>query len=326
MILLRILLLLFGIHCANGQNTSTKEERDIQNEKVRKEAKKYLNHSSTIQIVDNPTTNTSNKLEGLIKYTCTRQIGEYKMKDSSPKDEKFVNYGLLLFDGSSASYFYVSANNNTIQAIGDSTKIIKNNNKQQKPIIQQFQNLSKIPPQLLISSERTKAKRYIVADVMYEIPWKLSKETKKIQNIECFSAQAEYRGRVWTAWYAPSIPISSGPWKLYGLPGMILEAEDREGLVRFEAISVNIPSNSLELKDVLTIPLPDDPKEKAINTKEYSTLAERDILNAEKMSMTKDGAGSGQMFYSVSGIEIFDFEKNLNMKSKQQKLSDTPKK
>jgi hypothetical protein len=28
------------------------------------------------------------------------------------------------------------------------------------------------------------------------------------------------------AWYAPSIPVQEGPWKLSGLPGLVIEAYD----------------------------------------------------------------------------------------------------
>jgi GLPGLI family protein len=38
-----------------------------------------------------------------------------------------------------------------------------------------------------------------------------------------------FKGRGYTAWYAPSITNMEGPWKLGGLPGMILEAYDDEG-------------------------------------------------------------------------------------------------
>ncbi len=164
-----------------------------------------------------------------------------------------------------------------------------------------------------------------IEDKMYPISWKLSKNTRKIQNIECFSAQAEYRGRVWTAWYAPSIPILSGPWKLYGLPGMILEAEDREGLIRFECESIVIPAlNNITIETSEFF----DTKEKHISTKEYAVLAKKNIENYEKMNttMTDKQGGMSKSSMGVQNIEIFDFEKNLTVKRIQQKLSNTPKK
>lgn len=56
--------------------------------------------------------------------------------------------------------------------------------------------------------------------------WDISQETKVVSGYECFKAVSDFRGRRWTAWFAPEIPVHEGPWKLDGLPGLILEAHD----------------------------------------------------------------------------------------------------
>lgn len=59
-----------------------------------------------------------------------------------------------------------------------------------------------------------------------EMQWELADSTKTILGYECFKAETDYHGRHWTAWFTPEIPISDGPWKFHGTPGLILEVTD----------------------------------------------------------------------------------------------------
>lgn len=65
--------------------------------------------------------------------------------------------------------------------------------------------------------------------------WEISDESKEIIGYQCFKATSDYRGRKWTAWFAPEIPLPEGPWKLCGLPGLILEAYDSNEEYHFVA-------------------------------------------------------------------------------------------
>jgi hypothetical protein len=55
--------------------------------------------------------------------------------------------------------------------------------------------------------------------------------------MECKKATTNFRGRYWEAWYTEEIPIGQGPWKLCGLPGMILKANCPKFML-IEAISI----------------------------------------------------------------------------------------
>lgn len=68
--------------------------------------------------------------------------------------------------------------------------------------------------------------------------WSLEKGDTTVLGYKCKKARLAYGGREWTAWYAPDLPISGGPWKLYGLPGLVLKAEDASGTHRFIAYSL----------------------------------------------------------------------------------------
>lgn len=58
--------------------------------------------------------------------------------------------------------------------------------------------------------------------------WAISDTTDTICNYVCIRASCKFRGREWQVWFAPEIPISCGPWKFNGLPGLILKAEDAQ--------------------------------------------------------------------------------------------------
>ncbi|MDE5969330.1 MAG: GLPGLI family protein [Muribaculaceae bacterium] len=48
--------------------------------------------------------------------------------------------------------------------------------------------------------------------------WEIADETRDILGYQCFKATTDYRGRQWTAWFTPKIPMQDGPWKFCGLP------------------------------------------------------------------------------------------------------------
>lgn len=68
--------------------------------------------------------------------------------------------------------------------------------------------------------------------------WNISDSTKVILDYVCQKAECDFRGRHWTAWFAPDVPISDGPWKLNELPGLILEAYDSALDYKYTAIGI----------------------------------------------------------------------------------------
>lgn len=74
---------------------------------------------------------------------------------------------------------------------------------------------------------------YIYTEPISTQNWQLVDSTKIILNYPCQMAVCSFRGREWTAWFAPNIPVSDGPWKLGGLPGLIMEAYDHNSQYHF---------------------------------------------------------------------------------------------
>ena len=64
----------------------------------------------------------------------------------------------------------------------------------------------------------------------------------------CQKATLNFRGRDYVACFTTDVPISDGPWKFTGLPGLILKIEDTGGLFIFRLIGLQQLSPSLPVQ------------------------------------------------------------------------------
>ncbi|MEO8174681.1 MAG: GLPGLI family protein [Sediminibacterium sp.] len=76
-------------------------------------------------------------------------------------------------------------------------------------------------------------KMFTVEEKIPVIDWSIKDETKTILGLQCQKAVADFKGRTYEAWFCSQLPYSNGPWKLGGLPGLILEAYDTRREVVF---------------------------------------------------------------------------------------------
>ena len=91
--------------------------------------------------------------------------------------------------------------------------------------------------------------RYTYTESGNPIAWTLAEDTDTICGYVCRKATGEYGGRLWTAWYAEEIPVPFGPWKLCGLPGLVMRASDSEDIHRFEAFAFRSGSVGISAPD-----------------------------------------------------------------------------
>lgn len=68
--------------------------------------------------------------------------------------------------------------------------------------------------------------------------WTLKNETEKVLDYDCLKAACSFRGNKWNVMYSEDVPVSAGPWKLGGLPGLIMKAVDENGIHSFEAVEI----------------------------------------------------------------------------------------
>lgn len=83
------------------------------------------------------------------------------------------------------------------------------------------------PEGKVVVFDNCKGNSYRMTEAVSVPEWSIVPDSsKQILGYECQLAQAAFKGRKWYAWYTDDIPLDNGPWKLSGLPGLILQAHD----------------------------------------------------------------------------------------------------
>ncbi|WP_028895933.1 GLPGLI family protein [Prevotella sp. HUN102] len=112
---------------------------------------------------------------------------------------------------------------------------------------------------------------YIYTDSLNNIDWTISDSTKTILNYTVQMATCDYRGHHWTAWFAPDVPVSDGPWKLHGLPGLIMEAYDTKAYHHFTLVGIR------KVKD-----MPIVMSKTYVGTKKYEKVSRQKFIKMER--------------------------------------------
>jgi GLPGLI family protein len=85
---------------------------------------------------------------------------------------------------------------------------------------------------------------YLIGNQLPKIDWKITGDTATFGGLHCQKATTHFKGRDYTAWFCPDLPVHTGPWKLNGLPGAIVEAYDtkKDVVFKFDGVEKAIPS------------------------------------------------------------------------------------
>src|ERR1700744_5984501 len=85
---------------------------------------------------------------------------------------------------------------------------------------------------------------YFIDGGMPAIDWKTSGDTATFGGLRCQKATCHFKGRDYIAWFCPDLPVRVGPWKLNGLPGVIVDARDakNEVVFQFDGVEKAIPT------------------------------------------------------------------------------------
>jgi GLPGLI family protein len=140
----------------------------------------------------------------------------------------------------------------------------------------------------------------IVTESMPKFNWIMLNGTKKIGNFICNKAGLNFRGRNYTIWYTTEIPTSFGPWKFYGLPGLITSITTDDKSIVFDLVSVESTSK-------VNISAPSEGEQ--IEFKEYVAYQEK--VTSDFVEKLKSKLPRGATI-SVNKVEPDTIEKNYD--------------
>lgn len=138
---------------------------------------------------------------------------------------------------------------------------------------------------------------FIVKENIPDIEWEILTEHKIINNFNCQKAITNFRGREYTVWFTNEIPISVGPWKLAGLPGLMVYGYDSTYTFEF-----NLTKLSKDTYQINKITNDAD----VISLDEYAEISKSYTDDFVKKLKSKLPRGATIKVDKMKGLEIFD--------------------
>jgi GLPGLI family protein len=121
-------------------------------------------------------------------------------------------------------------------------------------------------------------KIYIIEDTLQAPNWKILNNLKEIAGHQCMNAfwQDTVKNQKVSAWFALDMPISGGPERFFGLPGMILEVDINDGGMLLTADRIESKKLTTELNPSKKY------KGSLINEAGYLTILKKHMVEKRK--------------------------------------------
>ncbi|WP_294217780.1 GLPGLI family protein [uncultured Chryseobacterium sp.] len=269
----------------------------------------------------------------LIQAQTNRFFYEYKfIPDINNKDD--VKKEMMQLDitpkGSSYySYDKFISDSTIVAAVEKQAKSGSGNiqiNRHDKPNQINYKVVKDYPDFRTYLSTKISTDQYKVKEDQKPV-WKILPDKQKIGEYMAQKATTSYGGRDWIAWFTSEIPFQDGPYKFYGLPGLIVKIEDTTGSHIMTLVGnkkIANPSSDAEFK------LPAGMVMLGVGGKEIEVTEDqfrkvwKAYLNDPSKNMRQMMAGNGDMkmtfkFKDASGKEISDPNQVLRAMEKSTK-------
>lgn len=190
------------------------------------------------------------------KLVNNKNIQEYKDLFEGLQAEKEDSF-LLVIQGKRSSYVKIEIEEELSDDAGPEIVIVSPTYSDENHAV--FKDFTQ---RRMIEVKDFLSKSYRIEENLPKYNWKLEQQTKEIMGLKCYKAIV---GDSIVAWFCPDIPVNDGPDIYCGLPGIIIDLEDRNDVYR--CISLNPAS-----KKVVS-----EPKRcKVLSAEEFEKLKERE--------------------------------------------------
>ncbi len=118
--------------------------------------------------------------------------------------------------------------------------------------------------------------RVVVKDTLSRLNWQIvADSTQTIGGHPCVMARCDLCGWAVKAWFATDVPVSCGPWRLWGLPGLIMKAYTDDGQIDIQLTSLSAVADAPQMPDIS--------QRKVIGKDQFVSLS---LENAKKLART----------------------------------------
>jgi GLPGLI family protein len=142
----------------------------------------------------------------------------------------------------------------------------------------------------------------VVKEEMNLFKWSFSNEEEMILDYRCRKAKAEFRGRQYEAWFTTELPFKAAPWKIHGLPGVVLKLEVDENYYVLEAISLSVEDSKSEIRMPFR-------EKKSISWEKYVEIYKKEQIELAKYNKSQEILTGDNLDFAYPKIEII-VEKN----------------
>lgn len=225
-------------------------------------------------------------------------------KTGEPVTETYVT---ALRIGATGALFtdYLTYKSDSLAAAGATPEVFGENLNEIKtaenffvPVITQ-----NIPEGKMIVNDQTGITLATYEEPFAAIDWELTGEADTFAGYPVAAATGEYAGRTWKVWFTEEIPAAYGPWKLAGLPGLVLRASDSEGQHEFKLIQFTKSCVPLAVaKDVNRVRTDRSKFIGQRNKSAQNPLGSINRASITNISVTKTKGGGARI--AVNGIDM----------------------